>query len=228
MNFAARLQEIRSAMDAACRDAGRKPEDVRLIAVSKTFPAELAEGFYNAGQRLFGENKVQELKAKSALLPRDIQWHLIGHLQSNKAAAALDCADWIDSVDSEHLLRRLDRIAGEKGLRPKILLEVNLGGEPGKTGASWEDLPALALCAASCRSCEWQGLMGMAPLADTETVRRCFTRLNAAAAELRKRFGLPLPELSMGMSGDFPAAIACGATMVRIGTALFGEREYPA
>ena len=228
MNFATRLREINSAMAAACRDAGRAPEEVRLIAVSKTFPAELAQGFYDAGQRLFGENKVQELKAKSAILPQDIQWHLIGHLQSNKAAAALECADWIDSVDSEHLLRRLDRIAAEKGLRPKILLEVNLGSEPGKTGASWDDLPALALCAASCRCCEWRGLMGMAPLADTETVRRCFLRLKTAAAELRKRFGLPLPELSMGMSGDFPVAIACGATMVRIGTALFGEREYPA
>ena len=228
MDFATRLREIKSAVAAACRDAGRDPGEVRLLAVSKTFPAALAEGFYNAGQRMFGENKVQELRSKSALLPRDSQWHLIGHLQSNKVAAALECADRIDSVDSEKLLLRIDRIAGERGLCPRILLEVNLGDEAGKTGASWDELPGLARCAAACRNCRWEGLMGMAPAADGETVRRCFMRLNAAAAELRKSFSLPLPELSMGMSGDFPIAVACGATMVRIGTALFGEREYPA
>lgn len=227
MDFCSRKEAVIAAIRLACTDAGRHPDSARLIAVSKTFPAESVSGFYNAGLREFGENKVQELCGKNQQLPQDIQWHFIGHLQSNKAAAALRCANWIDSVDSVKLLRKLDRIAGENGIRPKILLEVNLGDEENKTGASWNELPELAATALEAENLQWQGLMGMAPCAEDDVVRKCFMRLAEARKALEREYNILLPELSMGMSGDFRIAIACGATMVRIGTALFGERDYP-
>ncbi len=226
MDFTGRLGNIRDSIRSACIDAGRTPDAARLIAVSKTFPADSISGFYAAGQREFAENKVQELVSKTAVLPPDICWHMIGHLQSNKTAAAISNAAWIDSVDSVKLLRRIDRLAGEKGVSPVILLEVNLGGEENKTGASWDELPELAREAKNAVNCRWLGLMGMAPESDAECVRKCFMRLAEARLLLEKTLDVTLPELSMGMSGDFPVAVACGATMVRIGTALFGGRDY--
>ena len=226
MDFSRRIENVKNAIRSACLDAGRPADAARLIAVSKTFPADYVRNFYETGQREFAENKVQELAAKTLVLPQDICWHMIGHLQSNKVASAVSNASWIDSVDSIKLLQRIDRIAGEKGVTPQILLEVNLGEEENKTGASWDLLPELAKAAKAATNCHWVGLMGMAPKSDTETVRKCFSRLAEARDELQRDLDVILPELSMGMSGDFRTAISCGATMVRIGTALFGARDY--
>ena len=225
-SFAERLAGVRERIERAAREAGRAPETVRVLAVSKTFPAEAVQEAYRAGARCFGENKIQELEAKKPLLPADIEWHFIGHLQSNKAAKAVELADWIHSVDSLKLLNKLDRVAGELGRKPVILLEVN-SGEEAKSGVDYAELPELAAAAAQAGHLDWRGLMTMAPLSDDPAVwTAAFTRLAAARDALERRFHIALPELSMGMSGDFPAAIAAGATIVRIGTALFGGRDY--
>ena len=224
--FEQRLQAVREAIARAAAGAGRAPESVRLLAVGKTFPAAVVRTAYDAGLRRFGENKIQELELKKPQLPADIEWHFIGHLQSNKAARAVELADWIHSVDSLKLLNRLDRLAGECGRRPVILLEVN-SGEAEKSGVDYADLPELAAAAARAEHLDWRGLMTMAPLCDDPAVwRRAFEKLRDARDGLEATLAVKLPELSMGMSGDFPTAIACGSTMVRIGSALFGRRSY--
>ncbi|MDD3118450.1 MAG: YggS family pyridoxal phosphate-dependent enzyme [Victivallales bacterium] len=219
-------QILNEVAETAVR-AGRRPEEVRLVAVSKTFPAADIATVYSCGQRLFGESKIQELEPKTAALPADIEWHLIGHLQGNKAAKAVACADWIHSVDSVKLLQRLDRLAGEVGRRINILLEYNLSGEASKFGAGDGDAMALAQAAAACRHLCWRGLMTMAPFqADESELHRIFGGLRELRDRMAGAFGMTLPELSMGMSGDYHAAIAEGATLVRIGTAIFGKRSY--
>ncbi len=226
-HIAANLAAVRSEIARAAAAAGRDSGEVRLIAVSKFFPAEAVSAARNAGQRLFGESKAQELEQKAAALPDDLEWHFIGHLQRNKAAMVLRRAAWIHSVDSPKLLERLDRLAGELGRRPNILLEVNLAGEPDKTGVSWDELPELAAAAARAANLHWAGLMGMAAEEAGEAAgRACFARLRESRDELARRHGVALPELSMGMSGDFAWAIAEGATMVRVGGAIFGQRVY--
>lgn len=225
-SFAQRLQAVREEIARVALAAGRSPESVRLLAVSKTFPAAAVREAYAAGLRCFGENKIQELELKRPQLPGDIEWHFIGHLQSNKAARAVELADWIHSVDSLKLLSRLDRLAGERNRRPVILIEVN-SGETEKSGVDYAALPELAAAAANAEHLDWRGLMTMAPLsADPAVWRRAFERLRSTRDELECRLGVKLPELSMGMSGDFPAAVAAGATLVRIGSALFGSRIY--
>lgn len=224
---ARQLARVAAEVAEAARAAGRDPASVRLLAVSKTFPAAAVRAAYDAGCRAFGESKAQELELKRRLLPPDIEWHFIGHLQRNKAAQVLRDAAWIHSVDSLKLLERLERLAGDMGKRPVILLEVNLGGEADKTGAPWEALPELAAAAKACRHLRWAGLMGMAPLGgDGEAARACFGRLRRRRDELAAGLEIDLPELSMGMSGDYAAAIAEGATIVRIGSAIFGIRDY--
>ena len=221
------LQEVREKIAQAEKVNHRQPGAVKLLAVSKTFPNEAILAAYAAGQRAFGENKVAELEEKATVLPGDIQWHLIGHLQSNKVARAVRYASWIHSVDSIKLLERIDRLAGEEGRHPNILLEVNVSGEASKDGISPEELNELAAAAAAADHVTWQGLMTMAPLgADAAVLDRVFSTLRDLELELRERFALPLPELSMGMSGDFTDAIRCGSTIVRIGTAIFGMRNY--
>ena len=224
--FAERLRTVREAVARAALDAGRAADAVRLLAVSKTFPVEVLQEAYRSGVRAFGENKIQELEVKKPRLPGDVEWHFIGHLQSNKAARAVELADWIHSVDSVKLLTRLDRLAGERGRRPVILLEVN-SGEAEKSGVDYDELPELAAAAAAAENLDWRGLMTMAPLCGDPAVwSRAFERLREARDELERRLGVRLPELSMGMSGDFPEAVAAGATIVRIGSALFGGRDY--
>ena len=219
-------QVLAAVADAAVK-AGRRPEEVQLIAVSKTFPAEDIATVRGFGQRRFGESKLQELEPKTAALPADIEWHLIGHLQSNKAAKAVACAAWIHSVDSAKLLERLERLAGEAGRRLNILLELNISGETSKFGADDRAAMELARAAASCRNLSWQGLMTMAPIdADDRELHRVFGGLRELRDRMEREFGRKLPALSMGMSGDFPVAIAEGATLVRIGTAIFGKRNY--
>lgn len=220
-----RLAQIQARLAAAAAKAGRKAEDITLVAVSKTQPAEAVRGVYDAGQMIFGENRVQELLAKAPLLPAAARWHLIGHLQSNKIRKVLPVAELIHGVDSLELARDIDRIAADLGLFPRVLLETNVSGEGTKFGFKPEVLreqigPLLAL-----PRVQVEGLMTIAPLAeDPEAVRPFFAALRHLRDELAAATGTPLPALSMGMSGDFEIAIEEGATMVRVGSAIFGAR----
>ena len=228
-SIADRLAEVRARIDAAARSAGRDPSSVRLVAVSKTFPIDAVREAFQAGQRDFGENRVQEALQKistSADLP--IRWHLIGHLQTNKARKAGPAFAVIQSVDSVELLEKLDRAAADAGTSPELLIQVDLAGEATKFGARPSEVPRLFEAAAACRAATVVGLMTLPPLAESpEDARAWFRRLR----DLRDAWqasGVPasmLRELSMGMSGDFEVAIQEGATIVRVGTAIFGSRD---
>ena len=222
------LANVLNAVNETAASAGREPGEVKLLAVSKTFPASDVLEAYNAGQREFGENRVQELEQKVPALPKDIVWHLIGHLQSNKAAKAAELADWVHSVDSVKLVNKLSDAAQKAGKTLKILLEVNVSGEESKYGIrTKEDLYQVAEAAVAAPAIEWKGLMTMAPAAaEGEELKQVFAGLRQMRDELEQKYSVTLPELSMGMSGDYPAAIAEGATIVRIGTAIFGGRDY--
>ena len=224
--IAQNLAEVRKAVADEARKAARKDDSVRLLAVSKTFPAEDVKEAYDAGQRMFGENRVQELETKAPLLPADIEWHLIGHLQSNKAAKAVEYASWIHSVDSEKLLERIAKAAEQRGKVMNILLEVNISGEESKFGLrDYEEIRSIASSALKMPNIRLQGLMTMAEFDATETrLHETFAGLRAMRDRLEKELDIALPELSMGMSSDYPAAIDEGATIVRIGTAIFGRR----
>jgi pyridoxal phosphate enzyme (YggS family) len=224
-----RLAEVRRRIAAAATSAGRDPSSVLLVAVSKTFPIAAVLEAFAAGQRDFGENKVQEGLQKfttSADLP--IRWHLLGHLQTNKARKAASAFAVIQSVDSVELLQKLDRAAEDSGRSPELLVQVDLAGEATKYGAPPDEVPRLFEAAAACRAARIAGLMTLPPIPDTpEDARPWFRRLR----DLRDEWlasGVPAPmlrELSMGMSGDFEVAIQEGATMVRVGTAIFGSRH---
>lgn len=226
--LAEQLHNVQNMVADAAKTANRTPDSVRLLAVSKTFPAEDVLTAYTAGQKEFGENRVQELEQKVPALPGDIVWHLIGHLQSNKAAKAAELADWVHSVDSVKLVNKLSDAAGKCGKTLKILLEVNVSGEESKYGIrSEETLFQVAEAAANAPSIEWKGLMTMAPAdASPEELQKVFAGLRNLRDSLEQKYSVSLPELSMGMSGDYQAAIAEGATIVRIGTAIFGGRDY--
>jgi pyridoxal phosphate enzyme (YggS family) len=219
------LASVREAVAKATENAKRPANSVKLIAVSKTFPKEAIETAYAAGQRLFGENRVQELSAKNPVLPNDIEWHLIGHLQGNKAAQALALADTIHAVDSEKLLNRLNRLSEGNPQKPQILLEVNISGEKSKFGAASDVAMKLAETAIKCKNLEFHGLMTMAPFgAESCELRKIFATTRKLRNTMESEFQIVLPELSMGMSSDFQEAIMEGATLVRIGTAIFGKR----
>jgi pyridoxal phosphate enzyme (YggS family) len=228
LSISDRLTAIRDRMAVAARSAGRDPSSVRLIAVSKTFPIDAVREAYQAGQRDFGENRVQEALQKIAssadLL---IRWHLLGHLQTNKARKAAPAFAMIQSVDSVDLLEKLDRAAEESGHTPELLIQVDLAGETTKFGVPPTEVPRLFEAAAAARAARVIGLMTLPPVPETpEAARPYFRRLR----DLRDEWlaaGVPAPmlhELSMGMSGDFEVAIQEGATMVRVGTAIFGSR----
>ena len=217
---------LQSELSATCKQYQRPGDAVKILAVSKTFPLEAIREAYDCNVRMFGENKIQELADKVADLPKDIEWHFIGHLQSNKAAKAVELAHWIHSVDSLKLLNKLDRCAREQNKRPVILLEVN-SGEAAKSGVSYEELPELARAAANAENLDFRGLMTMAPLCDDPAVwLNAFKKLAAARDELEESLQISLPELSMGMTGDFTQAVAAGSSMIRIGSRLFGNRIY--
>jgi pyridoxal phosphate enzyme (YggS family) len=217
--------EMQAAVAQAVVAAGRPARSARLLAVSKTVPQDLVMDSYAAGAREFGESRPQELAEKAAKLPADCIWHMIGHLQANKVRPVVRCAAWIHSVDSLDLLQRIDRIAGEEGKRPSVLFEVNVSGEESKFGLAPSAVPALVEAGLACANLRLAGLMTMAPYDAPETeLRKIFGGLRQLRDELQARFNIQLPELSMGMSGDFPIAVAEGATIVRIGTAIFGER----
>ena len=219
------LKEILDSISEISEKYSRNPDSVRLVAVSKTFPAEAVKEAYEMGQLLFGENRIQELTQKVPVLSKDIEWHLIGHLQGNKAAKAVELSHMIHSVDSEKLLRRIDRIAGEVDKKQKILLELNMSGEASKFGEDSDSALQLASTAAELQNIDFQGLMTMAPFGSDECeLRKVFSSLRELRDNMEKEFSISLPELSMGMSSDYEAAIAEGATLVRIGTAIFGKR----
>ena len=223
---AERLESVRARIRAAAERVGRDPSTVRLIGASKTVPAGILVQAVRAGLADLGENRVQEAEAKAPLLRADLTdgagpvWHLIGHLQSNKARKAVALFDWIHSVDSPRLADGLDRIAQELGRVPQVLIEVNTSGEASKEGVEPGDAAALIAHVAGLGSLRLAGLMTIGPLqGDPRPAFRLLRRL-------RDEAGLPerLVELSMGMSGDFEAAIEEGSTMVRVGSALFGAR----
>jgi pyridoxal phosphate enzyme (YggS family) len=236
MSIADRLTEIRGRIASAARSAGRDPTSVRLVAVSKTFPIESITAAFAAGQRDFGENRVQEAlqKIEQALqkiersADQSIRWHLLGHLQTNKARKAAPAFAVIQSVDSVELIQKLDQAAADTGHAPELLIQVDLAGEATKFGTPPAEVPRLFDAAAACRAATVVGLMTLPPFPETpEDSRPWFRQLR----ELRDQWqasGVPasmLRELSMGMSGDFEVAIQEGATMVRVGTAIFGSRH---
>jgi hypothetical protein len=228
MDLAENLAAIRQRIAAACARSGRDPAAVTLLAVTKAQPPEAVAQAAALGLTLFGENKVQEAKAKIPLCPARLRWHLIGHLQTNKARDAVHLFEMIQSVDSLHLAEELQKRAEQAAKTVPILLEVNIVGEASKFGYPparlLEDLNAIN----SLRRLEIHGLMTIPPWSPLpERARPVFKRLAELKRECEQILGAPLPHLSMGMTGDFEVAIEEGATMVRIGTALFGERPSP-
>ncbi len=221
-----RLESVRDSLEKACERAGRAPGDVQLVAVSKYQPAAAIAALVQAGQRLFGENYVQEaLHKQEELQDQALDWHFIGKLQSNKARHAVGRFSLIHTVDKEKLARTLHKEAAKLGVIQPVLLQVNIGCEPQKAGVSLEALESLAAEAASLDGLDVQGLMCMPPLCqDGEEARPFFRRLAELREGLQQSLGLALPHLSMGMSADFAQAIEEGATLVRVGTALFGQR----
>jgi pyridoxal phosphate enzyme (YggS family) len=215
----ANLEGVHERVARACERAGRNPEDVLVIAVSKTVEVERIRLAVTAGVRALGENRVQEAKEKVTALGWPVPWHLIGSLQSNKARDAVQLFDWIHSVDREELARELDRRAHQHERRVQVLVQVNVGEEPQKGGVPPAELASLLETLKACSNLEVRGLMCIPPAADTaEASRPWFKRLR----DLRDAAGLE--HCSMGMSGDFEVAIEEGATMVRVGTAIFGPR----
>ncbi len=222
------LANIRQRIRAAAARCGRNPEAVRLVAVSKTFPAAAVREAFDAGQRDFGENRVQEAEAKwRELSGLGVTLHLIGHLQSNKALRAAKLCDWVQSLDSIRIARKLSDAAAESGKRLPVLMEVNLGGEEAKSGVSETEAPVLAEQIAKMPGLDLRGLMVIPPLTeDPENARPYFRKLRELAQRIEARGfeGVSMRELSMGMSQDFEIAVEEGATIVRVGTAIFGRR----
>ena len=229
-DIAYRLKGVRDRIADAARRSGRSPSSVRLVAVSKTFPIDAVRAAAADGQVDFGENKVQEGASKilaAGALP--LRWHLIGHLQSNKAKKAAACFDAIHSIDSVELLRKVDEGAAASRRRVDVLIQVDLAREPTKHGAPELEVPSIIEAALACTWARLTGFMMLPPAVDEPDLARPYF---AALRDLRDRFvrsGVPgeaLAELSMGMSHDFEVAVEEGATMVRVGSAIFGDREY--
>ena len=224
--FADILAEVRARIDAACARAGRDPGEVEIVAVTKTHGEEVVREAWEAGLRIVGENKVQEAAWKKPASVSGPEWHLIGHLQSNKVRAALGLFDFIHSVDSVKLADRINMIADEIGVAPRVLLEVNVSGEKSKSGMPTESVrPTIEHIQSECPRLTVEGLMTMAPFSENpEDSRPYFRRLRELRDALERDLGVGLPRLSMGMSGDYEVAVEEGATWVRLGTVLFGER----
>ncbi len=225
-DFGAILEEVRARIEAACKRAGRDPSEVEIIAVTKTHGAEVVKEAWGEGLRIVGENKVQEAAWKKPASVTGPMWHLIGHLQSNKVRKALELFDFFHSVDTAQLADRMNAIAEDMGASPHILLEVNVSGEKSKSGMKPEEVrDALTHIAQSCPRITVEGLMTMAPFSENpEDARPYFRKLRELRDATEKELGIGLPRLSMGMSGDYEVAVEEGATWVRLGTVLFGER----
>lgn len=211
----------------ACEDAGRSPENVRLLPVTKNHPVDAVEYALKSGLDAVGENRVQEAMSKQSEATATIRWELIGHLQSNKVKDAVATFDRIQSVDSMKLLKRIDRIAGESGQQMPILLQCNAGADPNKYGFGVDSMRSALETALESRHIRVDGLMTIAPLDDNPDVAlKTFMRLRNLRDQLADEFDVRLDELSMGMTGDLEHAIRAGSTQIRVGTALYGRRSY--
>ncbi len=224
--IAANLERVRERIAVAAKKSGRSPEEIELVAVSKAHPAEQVQAAVEAGQLLFGESRVQEARAKIPLLPSRLRWHFIGHLQKNKIRHALPLIELFHGIDSLAVAQDMQRIAEEEGIQPRILLEVNVAGEASKHGFTPEALRRDLEAILSLGRLTTEGLMAIPPLApEAEASRRYFVMLRELRDELESGLNVRLPQLSIGMSGDYLVAIEEGATLVRVGTAIFGERS---
>lgn len=227
--IAENLAAVEENIRAACGRAGRSREDVTLISVSKTKPAEMIEEAYRLGKREFGENKAQEMKEKFEMLPRDIRWHFIGHLQTNKVKYVVGRACLIHSVDSLHLAEAIERESAKRDVVSQILVEVNVAGEESKFGLKSEETMALVQQIAGLPHVHIQGLMTIAPyVQNPEENRVVFRKLRELSVDIADKNidNVSMGVLSMGMTGDYQVAIEEGATYVRVGTGIFGERNY--
>jgi len=225
-SIADNLDRVREQISTAAAKSGRASNDVELVAITKTHPAESVREAIEAGQILFGESRVQEARAKIPELPSNCRWHFVGHLQKNKIRHALPLFEMFHGIDSLSLAQDINRIAEDEGLYPRILLEVNVAGEgskfgfaPDALGQRMEELLALPRLSI-------EGLMCIPPLTmESEDSRKVFVHVRELRDSLEKEFSLKLPQLSMGMTQDFPIGVEEGATLVRVGTAIFGERK---
>lgn len=223
------FREVKQRIEEACRRSGRDPKEVTLIAVSKTKPVEMLQEAYDFGTRIFGENKVQELTDKYEQMPKDIHWHLIGHLQRNKVKYIIDKVDLIHSVDSLRLAETIDKEAQKHGLIANILIEVNVAGEESKFGLAPEEVGEFVDQLAGFSHIKVCGLMTIAPFVENpEENRPYFQRLRKLSVDIaaKKVNNVTMSILSMGMTNDYEVAVEEGATMVRVGTGLFGARNY--
>jgi pyridoxal phosphate enzyme (YggS family) len=219
------VRAVQERVRGAAKRSGRDPACVTIIAVTKTFPADVVRGVIAAGIADIGENRVQEMVAKSSAVGEPCRWHLVGPLQRNKAGKAVALVHLIHAMDGLPIAQTLDRLARERGSRVRVLLEVNASGEATKHGVAPSAAPALADELAALPGLDWRGLMTIGPTGGGEgAARRCFTQLRQLADDIRVRTGLALPELSMGMSDDFEAAIEEGATLIRVGRLITGVR----
>ena len=219
------LERVQAVIREACAKAGRRTDEVEVIGVTKTHGPEAVREAWEAGIRILGENKVQEAAAKIPGCVGGPEWHLIGHLQRNKARPALELFSVIHSVDSLRLAEQLENVAGEAGHRPQVLLEINVSGEASKDGLRPEQAPEVIDYLMTCRSLTWTGLMTLAPFCpDPEQTRPVFAALRELRDRWERDYGVGLPNLSMGMSNDYRVAVEEGATWLRLGTVLFGDR----
>ena len=231
MSIKENLEQVKQNIANAAVKAGKSPEDIILVMATKTVEPERIREAIKAGGRIIGENKIQEaLKKYEALKDEDAKWHFIGHLQTNKVKKAVGIFDWIQSVDSIRLLDRVNQVALELDRRQSVLLQVNTSGEAFKFGVDPPELPVLVHLASECEGVRVEGLMTIGPMTDIESqTRQAFQRLRLLAEDVR-RWNLPrisMRHLSMGMTGDFEIAVEEGATIVRVGTAIFGPRPTP-
>lgn len=223
------LEQVRKNIDEACRMAGRDPKEVTLIAVSKTKPVSMLKEAYDAGARCFGENKVQEIMDKHPQLPEDIQWHMIGHLQRNKVKYIVDKVSMIHSVDSLRLAQTIEQEAAKHNVCVPVLLEVNVAQEESKFGLKMDEVLPLIETIADFPHIKVQGLMTIAPYVENaEDNRDFFRQLKKLSVDIEAKNinNVSMSVLSMGMTGDYQVAVQEGATMVRVGTGIFGERNY--
>lgn len=223
------LEQVKKNIEEACKKAGRSPDEVTLIAVSKTKPVALLQEAYDAGARCFGENKVQEIVDKYPQLPSDIRWHMIGHLQRNKVKYIVDKVEMIHSVDSLRLAETIEQEASKHGVKVPVLLEVNVAGEETKFGLRPDEVLPLIEAVSEFPHIKIQGLMTIAPyVEDPEENREIFRQLKKLSVDIEAKNinNVTMSVLSMGMTGDYQVAVQEGATMVRVGTGIFGERDY--
>jgi pyridoxal phosphate enzyme (YggS family) len=227
-SIAENLERVREQIAQAAAKSGRTIDDVDLVAISKTHDAEKVRQAVEAGQTLFGESRVQEARVKVPDLPSSTRWHFVGHLQKNKIRHALPLFELIHSVDSLALARDINRIAEEDGLHPRVLIEVNVAGEGSKFGFTPEQLRAELESLLALSRLSILGLMAIPPIAEeAEASRKCFVELRELRDRVQSEFHVDLAQLSMGMTQDYTVAVEEGATLVRVGTAIFGERSKP-